>query len=229
MMPDEQLTRAILGVGSGRGFVVERRNYLGHEERIIITAAHCLEFAFLANDREGLPPCHPGRHLEEETYSKLLAPLGKKPTVWAACLFVDPIADIAVLGQPDNQALFNEAAAYDELVDNMATLAVADAPAQGFDVLMLGDSEFKNPTPGEGPARELSLEGQWLEGQVTRRSGIVDFDPHRHFNSGMSGSPIINPTGAAIGVVSVDSSSPVIVDNLSARLVRSIQAAQPGH
>jgi hypothetical protein len=40
----------------------------------------------------------------------------------------------------------------------------------------------------------------------------------------MSGSPIIDAAGAAIGVVSVDHMSPVIVDNLSARFVRSIFA-----
>ena len=61
--------------------------------------------------------------LEEQTYRELLAPLGKKPTVWATCLFVDPMADIAVLGKPDNQALSDEADAYDELVDGMVTLA----------------------------------------------------------------------------------------------------------
>jgi hypothetical protein len=38
----------------------------------------------------------------------------------------------------------------------------------------------------------------------------------------MSGSPIIDSTGAAIGVVSVDMMSPVIVDTLSAQLVRTI-------
>jgi trypsin-like peptidase len=227
MTPDKQLTRAVLRVGDGRGFAVAHRNYLGGEERVIITAAHCLELAILANGREGLPPCHPARYLEEETYRGLLAPLGKKPTVWATCLFIDPIADIAVLGQPDNQALCDEAAAYDELIDNLATLVVADAPAQGTELLTFGDLQVKNPTPGESPARVLSLKGRWLEGQVTRRSGRLAFDPHQHFVGGMSGSPIIDPTGAAIGVVSVDVSSPVIVDNLSARLVRAIRAAQP--
>jgi len=70
------------------------------------------------------------RHLQEETYPKLLGPLGGRRTVWAQCLFADPIADIAVLGQPDNQALGKQADAYDALLDAMTALPVADAHAE---------------------------------------------------------------------------------------------------
>ena len=45
----------------------------------------------------------------------------------AECLFVDPIADIAVLGRPDDQAFPVEFLAYDELVESLTPLAVADA------------------------------------------------------------------------------------------------------
>jgi hypothetical protein len=44
-------------------FVVSSRHHLGYEERVIITAAHCLPF---------IPPCHPTRYLEEQTYQRLL-------------------------------------------------------------------------------------------------------------------------------------------------------------
>jgi hypothetical protein len=47
-------------------------------------------------------------------------------TVWAECVFVDAMADIAVLGSPDNQELSDQAEAYDQLVDSMKPLAVAD-------------------------------------------------------------------------------------------------------
>lgn len=220
----DQLKRAVLKVGDGRGFVVTR-NYRDREERIVITAAHCIEHATRADGEQGLPSCHPARGLAEETYRDLLGPLGGKTTVCATCLFVDPIADIAVLGQPDNQDLSDEADAYDQLVDSMATLAVADAPAQGVELLTFGDRRVENPTPGEGPARMLSLKGRWLEGRVRRRAGRLTFEPARFFAGGMSGSPIVNQSGAAIGVVSVDILSPVIVDSLSAQLVRTILAA----
>src|SRR3977135_2698056 len=36
----------------------------------------------------------------DPTYGPLPAPLGAEPRAWAVCRFVDPIADIAVLGSP---------------------------------------------------------------------------------------------------------------------------------
>jgi hypothetical protein len=148
--------------------------------------------------------------------------------VWAECLFVDPIADIAVLGQPDSQALSEEADAYNELIGTLTPLAVADAPKQGVELLTLpgfgGRSrQIKTPTPGEGAAFVLSLDGEWREGKVERRGNLLSFEPENLFVSGMSGSPILNVDGAAIGVVSVDFMNPVIVDNLSAHLVQSIR------
>jgi hypothetical protein len=101
--------RAVLRVGDGRGFVVERRNHLGWNERIISTAAHVIAHATLGNETEGLPSCHPARYLNEETYPRLLGPLGGEPRCGRS---VDPIADIAALGQPDNQELFDEAEAH---------------------------------------------------------------------------------------------------------------------
>jgi hypothetical protein len=168
----ETMKAAILRVGDGRGFVVKHRNYLGMEERAIITAAHCLP---------DLPRPHPARYIHEETYQNLLGPLRGIPTVWTACLFVDPIADVAVLGQPDNQALSDEADAYDQLLEGMETLTIADAPAQGVEVLTFGDQKVRNPTPGVGPARVLSLEGDWLDGRVS--GGAVDCHSSRKTSS----------------------------------------------
>ena len=86
----ENLARAIVGVGKpgegGRGFVVELESGM-----VVITAAHCLP---------SLPPPHPFSHTEERTYANFIGPLGTEPTVWAECLFVDPVADIAVLAHP---------------------------------------------------------------------------------------------------------------------------------
>jgi len=73
----------------------------------------------------------------------------------------------------------------------------------------------------------LSLKERWLQGEVERRGGWLMFQPEKHFVGGMSGSPIINAAGAAIGVVSVDCMSPVIVDSLSAQLLREINSATP--
>jgi hypothetical protein len=215
----------VLKVGEGRGFVIACRDHLGLEQRIVITAAHCLEHARLADGTEGLPPCHPWRYLEEEVYPKLLGPLGAEPSVWAACLFVDPIADVAVLGQPDTQSLSDEADTYDALVESVTPFAVADAPMQGSETRTFGDRQFESPTPGEGRARVLSLEGSWIEGRAERCGSCLQFEPKASVVCGMSGSPVIDANGAVIGVVSTDHKNPVIVDCLSARLVRSILAA----
>jgi hypothetical protein len=233
-MTDMELRKAVVRVGDGRGFVVERRNYLGDEERVIITAAHCLPRLPPYEHLLALPTPHPARYLDEETYQRLLGPLGAEPAVWATCLFVDPVADIAVLGQPDNQALFDQADAYDQLVEDAEPMRVADAPAQGVEtikggVIRMGGVDYdvgpqERLTAGKGPARVLSLDGRWLEGQVERWHGVLAFKPEETFVGGMSGSPIIDGTGAAIGVVSVDCMSPVIVDRLSAQLVRSLLA-----
>ena len=54
----------------------------------------------------------------------MLGPLGGERTVAAECVFVDPIADIAVLGAPDVQALWEEAEAYDALIEDLPALPV---------------------------------------------------------------------------------------------------------
>ena len=63
---------------------------------------------------------------DRRTYANLLGHLGESPTVWAECLFVDPVADIAVVGKPDSQSLYAENEAYYELMPDIP-LAIADS------------------------------------------------------------------------------------------------------
>ena len=90
-------------------------------------------------------------------------------------MFVDPIADIAVLGAPDNQSLIDEADAYGALVDATRPLAIADAPAQ-----------TDRLRPGKGEARVLSLDGNSRDGHVERWSMRLAFSPKNTIESGMS-------------------------------------------
>lgn len=100
---------SIVTVGDGRGFVVEASivqlmhdfktrewRSLKRSQSYIITAAHCLPH---------LPPCHGASYVQERTYPNLVGPLGEAPTVAVECLFVNPVADIAVLGKPDDVGL----------------------------------------------------------------------------------------------------------------------------
>ena len=68
-----------------------------HEKRhYVATAAHCL--------RE-LPPADAASHPHERAVYNLLARLGEEPSISAEVVFVDSVADIALLTAPDPDAL----------------------------------------------------------------------------------------------------------------------------
>lgn len=212
------VAQAVVKVGDGgRGFTVETEHF-NRISRVIITAAHCL--------RPSLPPAHPWSYTEARTYPRLLGPLGKaKPTVWGECLFADPLADIAVLGSPDNQALGDEANAYDELMDGIARpFAVADAPGIKRDIVKLPhpSAKFSEPfeiaTPGRAVTLVLSLDGTWIECAMERRGSWLWVEQDEIFEGGMSGSPILSPVGQAIGVVSTGTLNPILLEALPPRI-----------
>lgn len=210
----ERAKAAVVTVGLGRGFVIECG-----ESRYVLTAAHCLP-----TDGEGKLPFPAASVISshERTFPDLLAPLGGKPAIWAECLFVDPVADIAVLGQPDCQELSEQAAAYGELVEAAAPITIADMP-QG------------------GHAWLLSLDGRWSRCAVCDSSqfhagGASPLwlqDAAEPIKGGMSGSPVVSPEGAAIGIMCCSSGTgpdveehtdggmnPRLVDHLPGWLLR---------
>jgi hypothetical protein len=149
--------RAIITVGTGRGFVIAGLDVHGLDERFVITAAHCLP---------RFPPCASFSTIRERTLEALLGPLGAEPTVWAECLFVDPIGDIAVLGSPDDQELHGAARDYAILTEKVAVLPVGDAPPNGpawllslkkmwfrCRVLHAGHSSISQPGTWNGPGK----------------------------------------------------------------------------
>jgi hypothetical protein len=166
---------AIIAVGEGRGFLVKSR-----QGPLVVTAAHCLPH---------LPPPHPASHAWESSYQELLGPLGAdKPNVRAECLFVDPIADVAVLCEPDNQVYFDEWKKYEALVQDLATLPIGTA------------------TVPSG-VRRWGLDSQWHPATVQNR-GWVDrilslaITNPEAVAPGTSGSPIVAGDGRAIGLIS---------------------------
>ena len=123
-----QLKQAIIRVGEGRGFVVERKS-----GRCVITAAHCLPW---------LPPCCACSHLEERTYHRLLGLLGDHLMFAAECIFADPVSDIAVLANPDSQAFAEDAEAYEALMENTGSLRIDDMPDEAEAHLLSLDGQW---------------------------------------------------------------------------------------
>jgi hypothetical protein len=161
---------AVVTVGDGRGFVVTCR-----QDRLVLTAAHCLPF---------LPICHSMSGLADRTYQALLAPLDQKPAVWAECLFVNPVADLAVLGSPNNQELWDHADAYEALVQAARPLAIANSPVNGRAWL-------------------LSLEQKWFPctAQYLADGPLWIANTAQPIVGRMSGSPVLSDHGATIGLV----------------------------
>jgi hypothetical protein len=160
----EKAKRAVVTVGEARGFVVCDEREPSTPRLLVITAAHCLPY---------FPPCASASQTEDRTYKMLLGPLGERPTVWAECLFADPVGDIAVLGSPDTQDLQHEAERYDALTEAATPLPIADAPEDGHGWL-------------------LSLDGQWFQCTAQHNGGpLWLFNAVEGIIGGMSGSPIV--------------------------------------
>lgn len=173
MAPDSELLKAVVKVGDGRGFIIEAGN-----QRLVITAAHCLS---------RLPPCDGASFTEDRTYPDLIGPLGASaPKVWAECLFADPVGDIAVLGSPDGQVLYDEAIAFETLTDEMP-------------IMRIGEVE------SESPAWLLTLDGRWMRCAIQHSSAwpLWIENAEESILGGMSGSPIMNDESLAIGVVCI--------------------------
>jgi hypothetical protein len=86
----------------------------------------------------------------------------KRREVPAECLFADTVADIAVLGEPDNQKFLDEAAAYDALVGHVKPYRL--------DEIFLRAELYKLPSKetifdlpkGECGGWLLALDGHWF-------------------------------------------------------------------
>jgi len=173
-MPDNAIGDAgpvVVKVDGGRGFVIETES-----ARLVVTAAHCLP---------RFPPRASISDTADRTYGRLLGAVGKRSRVWAECLFVDPVADIAVFGSPDNQELAREAEAYEALMRSVTPLRVTEMDKETV------------------PAKLLSLSGSSFECVVSARGGgpLWIEDAAQPIVPGMSGSPILTQDGSAIGVV----------------------------
>jgi Trypsin-like peptidase domain len=197
-------TRAVVQVGSdgGRGFIVAA----GHT-RYIVTAAHCVG---------RLPSLYSACDRSDITYPDFIGPLGGPRHVWAECVFIDPISDIAVFCEPDNQELPDQAQAYEALTEQatpfrIGKLRFSRQRLRPREVSITVDGErrsftrqgLRGPRKASSDARMQSLAGEWFSCRVTSLGRSLWFDQAAQpVIGGMSGSPIVLPDGAAVGVVS---------------------------
>ena len=163
-------TKSLVRVGDGRGFVVEeKRGLCLYPKRFVVTAVHCLPRI----------PKPPGRQesLWEETLSDVLGRLGRaRPRIWAECLFIDQVGDIAVLGSPDNEERGEQAEAHEELVEAATPLSIGAAVA------------WDAPTP----VSLIALDGSSILGAARRfRNLLWTQESSQPIVPGMSGSPCL--------------------------------------
>jgi hypothetical protein len=82
--------------------------------------------------------------------------------VWAGCVFVDPIADVAALGSPDNQELGKEAEAYDALVEPAIPLPIGELPFARSPIALSTGDTILGRRSAECQAWLLSLDLRWF-------------------------------------------------------------------
>ena len=130
---------SVIRVGDGRGFVVST---IDDADRLVVTAAHCLP---------ELPTVY------DHIYPDLLGPLGAPTRIWGECVFADPVADVAVLQEPDNQAVAEPSENYRAFVEGRLPLRIAALPRSGAVFLLSrgGGWEESRAIAGE---RNLTLE-----------------------------------------------------------------------
>jgi S1-C subfamily serine protease len=210
--------RAVIQAGAGRGFIVSAGDY----HRYVITAAHCL-------------PHYPEPHLAngatELSYENILGALAaRERTVWAELVEFNAASDFAVLGEPDGQVLWDEYHQYQAFTGSM--LAAENQRAVRA-AITIGQSPPAYPpyewtVENETPAWLLSPDGEWQRCTVQNNGRfLVVRQGSQLIKSGMSGSPIVNDNGAAIGSVSTSGGddfnmNPSLTDCLPQWLLREL-------
>jgi hypothetical protein len=130
-------------------------------------------------------------------YKGLLGTLdGSKKDVCADCRFVDPVSDIAILGAPDGQQVDeDEYDGYFSLTDDAAFVRIAE------------------PVSARSRGWVLSIAGQWVRSETNAIFGMEGVSLQIDLSkAGMSGSPILDRYGRAIGLVSIGNMSDAIRD-----------------
>jgi hypothetical protein len=176
----DRTKRAIVRVGSGRGFIVgdHRKNGDGFIWRDIVTAASCLP---------RFPSFNPFRgELKLHTYENILGRLDEKPSITADCRFADPVSNLAVLASSSE--------AYHKFIHWDVALQIAP-PRKSYGPAGSGTHE---------QVWLLMLDGNWIQcvAETFNHNYMTILEEPDLFEGAMSGTPVINEDGEAIGMIS---------------------------
>jgi hypothetical protein len=137
------------------------------------------------------------------------------------------MADIAVLQTPDYQDLNEQALAYEALTEDVLPFDVAAAWPQEFEPkrVTVRNREWDIPKQTPGRVSVLALTGEWIPATAFRYLAGLAFTSIQNpqgedelIIGGMSGSPILDANGAAIGLVSCTMMHPILLEALPPRL-----------
>jgi hypothetical protein len=108
----------------------------------------------------------------------------------ASVFAVEPVNDIAVLGEPDNQALSEEADLFQEVMESVQPVPLNLEEFELFE---------------EFPAFIFTHKGNWLKAQAQQcreKSGNFALSSPMQIEGGTSGSPIVDTEGKLLSLVS---------------------------
>jgi hypothetical protein len=175
-------TSAVVKVGDGRGFIIG-----SDKGRFVVTAAHCLP-------RSRYPSPHLANGVDELTIPRIMGPLGSKRAIWAELCVLSLTDDLAVFTGPDGQEHSDRHHDYEQFT--ATAIPVGEPPP-------IDPSCEWGGVPG-APAWVLSLDCSWLPCTVYGNSRFLTVRGAK-IRRGMSGSPIVDAAGAAIGLISTSS------------------------
>ena len=157
--------------------------------RFILTATHCIHW-----EADGGMPL--GDHYLEPVETK------NGRTFNVAPVAVEVVADIAVLGELDNQEFADDCAAFDQWRDRTEAVRLSDL------FTMWNDSIDDDGNDRSFPVYVLTHTGEWIAGHAKRFgfqdiwTGAIHVRFERPIVGGTSGGPIVDDVGQLVGVVS---------------------------
>ena len=221
----------VIKVGKGRGFFIETK-----ERRYVITAAHCL------GDKPG-PSLFSDEFAVRGVRHNILGRIGEPQNIAAKCVFVDRVADIAVLCEPDKHALYDKNEAFWEFSQQITPFPLGKflrKAAIDVKLFSLGGEWFAGRIAGPFDddwfsllvGDHVPLDDELFASPISGFESALYIEASQQIQNGMSGSPIILSDGSAVGVVCVANTydgdalkggSPYLHGALPAWLARAIK------